>query len=60
MCPACMANVALLIGSAVSSGGVAAVLVNKLLTPKGEKSLAKSPKKRNEKENIWARQRTSK
>lgn len=30
MCPACMATVALLIGSAVSSGGVAAVVVSKL------------------------------
>jgi hypothetical protein len=40
MCPACMATVALLIGSAFSSGGVAAVVVTKLLRPKGEKSLA--------------------
>ncbi len=30
MCPACMATVALLIGSAVSSGGAAAVVVSKL------------------------------
>ena len=30
MCPACMATVALLVGSAVSSGGVAALVVSKL------------------------------
>jgi len=30
MCPACMATTAILIASAVSTGGVAAVLANKL------------------------------
>jgi|GEM_PF-2095081 len=30
MCPACIATTAMLITSAVSAGGVAAVLVNKL------------------------------
>lgn len=30
MCPACMATTAMLIASAVSSGGVMAVLANKL------------------------------
>ena len=30
MCPACMATTAMLIASAVSAGGVAAVLANKL------------------------------
>jgi len=31
MCPACMAATAMLIASAVSTGGAAAVLANKLL-----------------------------
>ena len=48
MCPACMATVALLIGSAVSSGGVAAVLASKLLAPKSGKSLVKSRKEENQ------------
>jgi len=60
MCPACMATVALLIGSAVSSGGVAAVVVSKLLAPKGEKNLSENPKGTNQKEEAWERQRTSK
>jgi len=34
MCPACMATTAMLIASAVSSGGAAAVLANKLLGKK--------------------------
>ena len=60
MCPACMATVALLIGSAVSSGGVAAVVVSKLLAPKGEKSSANGPKGKNQKEETWEKPRTSK
>ncbi len=59
MCPACMAATAMLIASAVSTGGVAAVMVSKLLAPKGEKNLANSPKEENQKEKPWARQRTS-
>jgi hypothetical protein len=43
-----MATLALLIGSAVSSGGVAAVLASKLLAPKGEKSFVKSLKEENQ------------
>ena len=34
MCPACMATTAMLIASAVSTGGAAAVLANKLLGKK--------------------------
>lgn len=46
MCPACMATVALLIGSAVSSGGVAAVVVSRLLGPKGRKSFSREEESR--------------
>ena len=48
MCPACMATVALLIGSAISSGGVAAVVASKLLAPKGEKSVAENRREPNQ------------
>jgi len=41
MCPACMAATAMLIASAVSTGGVAAVVVSKLLAPKGAKSFSR-------------------
>jgi len=54
-----MATVALLIASAASSGGVAAVVVSKLLAPKGEKDLSESPKETNQKEETWEKQRTS-
>ncbi|MGH8323305.1 MAG: hypothetical protein ACRETD_05840 [Steroidobacteraceae bacterium] len=46
---------ALLIGSAVSSGGVAVVVVSKLIAPKGEKSLAENPKAKNRQEGAWAK-----
>lgn len=59
MCPACMAAVALLIGSAVSTGGVVAVVASKLLAPKGEKNLAENPKLTKQKEESWEKQRTS-
>lgn len=59
MCPACMATVALLIGSAVSSGGVAAVVASKLLAPKGAKNLARCLKQKNQKEELWEKQHTS-
>ncbi len=51
MCPACMATTAMLIASAVSTGGVAAVLANKLHA----KVFG-----RQRKEKIWEQQRTSK
>lgn len=60
MCPACMAATAMLIASAVSTGGVAAVMVSKLLAPEGEKSLASCPKGKNQKEEAWEQQPTSK
>jgi hypothetical protein len=60
MCPACMATTAMLIASAVSTGGVVAVLANKLLALSGM-SLANSfVEKANQKEEIWEKQRTSK
>jgi hypothetical protein len=43
-----MATLALLIGSAVSSGGVAAVLASKLLAPKGEKTVLENRKNDNQ------------
>ena len=56
MCPACMATTAILIASAVSSGGVAAVVVNKLRA----KRIARRVLRRLEaKEKSWER-RTSK
>ena len=60
MCPACMTATAMLIASAVSTGGVAAVVVSKLLAPKGGKNLSESPKRTNQKEESWEKQRTSK
>jgi len=53
MCPACLATTALLIASAVSSGGVAAVLVNKLRARRGEKSLQEDSKQIKHKEEVW-------
>lgn len=47
MCPACLSTVVLMAASAVSSGGVVAVLVNKFLATKGEKQLSPDPKKTN-------------
>lgn len=55
MCPACMATTALLIASAVSSGGVAAVLVNKLRAPRGEKSVQEGSKRIKHKEEVWVK-----
>jgi len=51
MCPACIATTAMLIASAVSSGGAAAVLANKLL---GKKILtATKVFQKQEKEKTW-------
>jgi len=57
MCPACMATTAVLIASAISTGGAAAVLANKIRAAweKGPKDF-KDPKP---KEEAW-QQRTSK
>ena len=55
MCPACMATTALLIASAVSTGGVAAVLTNKLRA----KEIATKIFRRQQKEKTW-KQHTSK
>ena len=49
MCPACIATTAMLIASAVSTGGAAAVLANKLL---GKKIATKLFLKQ-EKEKTW-------
>ncbi len=46
MCPACMAATAMLIASAVSTGGVAAVVVSKLLAPKGAKRSSRGTESR--------------
>ncbi len=51
MCPACMATTAMLIASAVSTGGVVAVLVNKLRV----KGIARRMFGSQEKEKTWER-----
>jgi hypothetical protein len=60
MCPACLATTAMLIASAVSTGGVVAVLANKLLAMSGNRSAKSSMEKANQKEEAWEQQRTSK
>jgi hypothetical protein len=60
MCPACLATTAMLIASAVSTGGVVAVLANKLLAMSGNRSAKSSMEKANQKEEAWGQQRTSK
>ena len=61
MCPACMATMAMLIASAVSTGGVAAVLANKLRAIssawRNTKNFVEST---NQEEETWDKQRTSK
>jgi hypothetical protein len=59
MCPACLATTAMLIVSAVSTGGVAAVLANKLLAMNGNRSAKSAMEKANQKEEAWEQQRTS-
>ncbi len=63
MCPACIATTAMLIASAVSAGGVTAVLANKLRairgTPGNTKNFGESANQ-NQKEGPWEKQRTSK
>jgi len=54
MCPACMATTAMLIASAVSTGGVAAVLVNKLRA----KEIARKMFGRQEKEKTWEQRKS--
>jgi hypothetical protein len=55
MCPACMATTVFLIASAISSGGVAAVLVNRLRAPRGEKSVQEGSKQIKQKEEVWVK-----
>jgi hypothetical protein len=55
MCPACMATTAMLIASAVSTGGVVAVLADKLRA----KEIARIMFGRRQKEKTWE-QHTSK
>ena len=61
MCPACMATTAMLIASAVSAGGVVAVLANRLRsisgTPGNTENFVGST---NQEEETWEQQRTSK
>jgi len=53
MCPACIATTAMLIASAVSTGGAAAVLANKLL---GKKILTVTKVfQKQQKEKTWER-----
>lgn len=56
MCPACIATTAMLILSAVSSGGAAAVMVNKFRVKEHSKRMLDG---QNQKEKTWA-QPTSK
>jgi hypothetical protein len=49
MCPACMATTAMLIASAVSTGGVMAVLADKLFG----KAIARKIFLKSEKEKTW-------
>jgi hypothetical protein len=61
MCPACIATTAMLIASAVSAGGVTAVLANKLRAIRGIPGNTKnSVESTNQKEEPWEKQRTSK
>jgi len=56
MCPACIATTAMLIVSAVSSGGATAVMVNKFRVKERAKRMLGG---QNQKEKTWA-QHTSK
>jgi len=63
MCPACIATTAMLIASAVSAGGVTAVLANKLRAIRGIPGNTKNfgvSANQNQKEEPWEKQRTSK
>jgi len=60
MCPACISMLAILVGGAVSSGGVTALVVGKFRAI-SETSSAKSwIEKADQKEEAWERQRTNK
>lgn len=52
MCPACLASAALMIGSVISTGGLTALVLNKLAARFGAK---KSIQKQNTKEKTWAK-----
>ena len=50
MCPACLASAALMIGGVMSTGGLTALVLNKLAARFGAK---KSIQKQNPKEETW-------
>lgn len=52
MCPACLANATLMIGSVISSGGLTALVLKELGAKFGAK---KSIQKPNPKEETWAK-----
>ena len=52
MCPACLASAALIIGSVMSTGGLAAVVVKKLGAKNGAKKFCPN---RNPKEETWVK-----
>jgi hypothetical protein len=52
MCPACLASAALIIGSVMSTGGLAAVVVKKLGANNGAKKFCLNP---NPKEETWVK-----
>ena len=61
MCPACIATTAMLIASAISAGGVTAVLANKLCAVSGTQGSTKNfVESTTQKEETWDKQRTSK
>jgi uncharacterized protein YoaH (UPF0181 family) len=55
MCPACIVTTAMLIASAVSTGGATAVVVNKIRAKGRARRVFKS-----QKEESWVKQRMSK
>jgi hypothetical protein len=50
MCPACMATIAMLVVSAASTSGVAALLVSKLRGSSGDQNLPGGPLEQTQKE----------
>jgi hypothetical protein len=60
MCPACIATLAIWVGSAVSSGGVTALLASKLRLLRGLRGWKGRVEKSNQKERTCQKQPTSK
>lgn len=60
MCPACISTLAIMVTGAVSSGGVAAVVVSKFWELSGMSGTKSSVEKENPEEEKWEKQRTSK